>query len=305
MIRLALKIDVDTLVGFQEGVPALLEVLRKWDVPASFFVAMGPDNSGRAIRRIFTRKGFLKKMLRTGAPRLYGFKTMLYGTILPAPMIAAADPQLFRSIAAAGHELGLHGYDHVHWHDHLVTMSPSATQAELRRAQGIFQEIMGHPARAFAAPGWQCSPAARAALAAEGFVYASNTRGCFPFFPRYDGEVSTVLEIPTTLPTLDEYLGLDGRTPTDFFAAVLEEPDTSRVQVLTIHAEVEGRPYLVDFSRFIEQAQSRQISFLRLGDYAAELLRQPRTVPLAPVVRGTLPGRAGEVSCQGPAEETT
>ena len=37
-------------------------------VPASFFVAMGPDHSGRAIRRLFTHKGFLQKMLRTGAP---------------------------------------------------------------------------------------------------------------------------------------------------------------------------------------------------------------------------------------------
>ncbi|MGQ9920981.1 MAG: 4-deoxy-4-formamido-L-arabinose-phosphoundecaprenol deformylase, partial [Desulfobacca sp.] len=74
-MRLALKIDVDTLVGLQEGVPALLRVLAARGIRASFFVAMGPDHSGRAIRRLFTHKGFWQKMRRTGAPRLYGLKT--------------------------------------------------------------------------------------------------------------------------------------------------------------------------------------------------------------------------------------
>ncbi len=303
MRRLALKVDVDTLVGFTEGVPALLATLAEFAVPASFYVAMGPDNSGRAIRRVFTRQGFLKKMLRTGAPRLYGLKTMLYGTILPGPMIAASAPDLFRSVAAAGHEVGLHGYDHVHWHDHLLDLPPAAVHLEVLKAQRIFVEIMGFPARAFAAPGWQCSPAARTVLAAEGFCYASNTRGSRPYFPRYDGQVSSLLEIPTTLPTLDEYLGMAGRTAADFFAEVLEPPEPRPVQVLTLHAEVEGRPYLQEFNRFVAQARDRGVEFVRLGDYAAELLREPRSLPVAPVRQGTLPGRAGEVSCQGPPEE--
>ena len=126
MRRLALKVDVDTLVGFKEGVPALLRVLGARGVPASFFVAMGPDHSGRAIRRLFTHKGFLQKMLRTGAPRLYGLKTMLYGTLLPGPPIAASAPELLLRITAAGHELGLHGYDHVLWQDRLPGMTRSA-----------------------------------------------------------------------------------------------------------------------------------------------------------------------------------
>ncbi len=127
-------------------------------MPASFFVAMGPDHSGRAIRRLFTHKGFLHKMLRTGAPRLYGLKTMLYGTLLPGPAIAASDPDLLRSIPAAGHELGIHGYDHVRWQDRLPGMSDAAVTAELCRAQKVFLEIMGYRAISFAAPGWQCTP---------------------------------------------------------------------------------------------------------------------------------------------------
>ncbi len=90
--RLAIKVDVDTLEGFCQGVPALMEVLEDHAVKASFFLALGPDHSGRAIFRIFRQRGFLEKMWRTRAPALYGFKTMCYGTLLPGPKIGARRP---------------------------------------------------------------------------------------------------------------------------------------------------------------------------------------------------------------------
>jgi len=52
MLRLAIKVDVDTWIGLQEGVSNLLALLRRYAVPASFFVAFGPDNSG--LRRLET-----------------------------------------------------------------------------------------------------------------------------------------------------------------------------------------------------------------------------------------------------------
>src|SRR5919108_1871832 len=52
MLRLAIKVDVDTCTGLQEGVPNLLALLRRYAVPARFFVAFGPDDSG--LRRLET-----------------------------------------------------------------------------------------------------------------------------------------------------------------------------------------------------------------------------------------------------------
>ncbi len=76
--------------------PALLQVLEDQAVKASFFLALGPDNSGRAIFRVFRQRGFLEKMWRTRAPAIYGFKTMCYGTLLPAPLIGGRGPALPR-----------------------------------------------------------------------------------------------------------------------------------------------------------------------------------------------------------------
>lgn len=304
-MRFALKVDVDTLTGFREGVPNLLALFQARRVRASFFVTMGPDNSGRAIRRLFTHRGFLQKMLRTRAPQMYGWKTLVYGTLLPAPMIAASDPGLLQDIVAAGHELGLHGYDHIRWQDHLFHLPPAAVHLEILRAQKVYLQLMGYPATAFAAPGWQCSAASRAALAAEHFLYTSDTRGYEPYFPRFHDRACPLLEIPTTLPTLDELLGLNGRTPADCNREILTRLRADQVAVLTVHAEVEGRGLRAHFARLLDQLQARQVHFIRLGDWARELLSHRELIPLAPVTRLTLPGRAGEVSCQGSREVKT
>src|SRR6478672_3444454 len=88
-------------------------------VAASFFIAMGPDNSGRAIVRVLRNPGFLKKMRRTRAVAMYGLRTVLSGTVLPARPIALAFPNVMRDLARAGFEVGVHGYDHVRWQDRL------------------------------------------------------------------------------------------------------------------------------------------------------------------------------------------
>jgi len=300
--KLGIKVDVDTLEGFRGGVPSLLDLLADYGVKASFFLALGPDNSGKAIFRVFRQRGFLQKMLRTRAPAIYGLKTMCYGTLLPAPLIGAAAPEIPGLIAAAGHEVGLHGYDHVRWHDQLFRLPAAAVSREIAAAQEAFAALLPCRAQAFAAPGWQCSPASREVLAAQNFLYTSDTRGSTPYFPRFGPTVSPLLEIPTTLPTLDELLGLDGCRPRDFSNLVLSRLSPTRPQVLTIHAELEGGPYLDDFARLLQSCRQQGVAFFRLEDWARELLQEPGKIPTSKVSSGRLPGRAGTVSCQGTLE---
>ena len=80
--------------GARQGVPRLTRMLDEREgVTATFFIAMGPDNSGRAILRVFKNPGFLTKMRRTRAVSMYGLRTVLSGTLLPARPIALAFPQ--------------------------------------------------------------------------------------------------------------------------------------------------------------------------------------------------------------------
>lgn len=293
-MRVALKVDVDTYHGLATGLPRLLEVFGRRRVPVSVFVAMGPDHSGRAVRRFFTQKGFARKMFRGGALRLYGLRTALYGTLLPGPEIARSFPQLLRRVVAEGHELGLHGYDHVYWHDRVVSLPESRVAAEIDRALAVFREIIGADPDGFAAPGWQCSAASLACLDRGPFIYHSSTRGARPYRPRIDGVQGRLPEIPTTGPTLDELLGLGFRADAalEGMRRSLSEDELS---VLTVHAEVEGGPCLDLFTALLDRLRPTT-RFERLGDVARTL--DLSRLPVVPVVQGARPGRAGTVSCQ-------
>ena len=81
-MKLALKIDVDTFRGTRDAVPRLARTLLRHGAQATFLFSLGPDHTGRAIRRIF-RPGFASKVSRTSVVSHYGLTTLLYGTLLP------------------------------------------------------------------------------------------------------------------------------------------------------------------------------------------------------------------------------
>ena len=205
---ISLKIDVDTYHGMEDGVPVLLEILRRYNIKATFFLSFGPDNSGKAIRNIFRKKGFLSKMLRTRAPRLYGFKTMLYGTLLPAPLIASALPKLTMRIFEEGHEVGVHAWDHRLWQDKLDEFSETRIREEFEKSFSAFRKILGMAPKATAAPAWFCNLVSLKVQDSLNLEYSSDTRGRLPFYPRINGEEFKTLQIPTNQPCIEELIGL-------------------------------------------------------------------------------------------------
>lgn len=297
--RIALKVDCDTFEGTKTGIPRLLEIFGKAGIRASFFFTLGPDRSGLAIRRIFTQKGFLKKMLRSNAVSLYGPKTMLYGTLLPAPMIGQGLAAEIRSVAVAGHEVGVHGWDHVRWHDRLDRLSEREMDHDYRSAHQTFQSIFGRQARASAAPGWHATPSSLALQESFGLLYASDTRGGSPFFPSANGRTFKFLEIPTTLPTWDEAMadpairGKDGLL--EFYRGAV-----IGTEVHTIHTEVEGGAHSPLFERQLAMWKADGCTFLTMEELANETLLDRASVPAAGIERVTIPNRGGFVTSRVP-----
>ena len=116
LMHLALKIDVDTLRGTREGVPRLVGHAGEARSRRDLLFSLGPDHTGRAIRRVF-RPGFFSKVSRTSVVEHYGVKTLLYGTLLPGPDIGRRCAGVMRGIARRGFEVGIHTWDHVRWQD--------------------------------------------------------------------------------------------------------------------------------------------------------------------------------------------
>lgn len=293
--RIALKVDCDTYEGTKAGIPALLRALDRVGVRASFYFTLGPDRSGRAIVRVFTRKGFLKKMLRSRALSMYGPRTVLYGTLLPAPMIGKRLTDVIRSVAGAGHEVGVHGWDHVRWHDRLDRLSEAEVARDYGLAHEEFERIFGHRARASAAPGWHATAVSLAVQERYGLHYASNTRGGAPFFPVAAGRRFGTLEIPTTLPTWDEMYNApalrDERAFIDFYRDAVRG-----TEVHSIHTEVEATALLPLFDRQLDAWRADGVRFVTMEELATEALAARERIPVRSLTRITVDGRGGLVT---------
>ena len=301
ILRVALKVDCDTFVGTREGVPRLLELFGRMGIRATFFFTFGPDRSGLAVKRFFTKPGFLKKMLRSKAGSLYGFPTALYGTLLPAPRIGERCASEIVSVAAAGHETGVHGWDHVGWQDGLDGWPETKVREEAGRAHAAYERLFERPARSSAAAGWTVTAASLAGEEERALLYTSNSREGEPFFPEMSGRVFRTLEIPSTLPTLDETLSW-GHIDSDDAQRAYFRSAVRGTEVHTIHAEVEGRSKLALFTRILEDWRAAGVTFVALEDLAAEALARRETIPVRPLTRAVLPGRSGTVATGWAAE---
>lgn len=294
-MNLALKVDVDTERGTRVGLPNLLRLFDEFDIRATILFSLGPDNTGRAIKRIF-RPGFLRKVRRTDVVGVYGLRTLLNGVLLPGPHIARRNAPLMRAARAAGHEVGIHCFDHVRWQDGLARMSAAEVCMELARARTEFERVFGAPARTAGAAGWQANALSLEAYDAAGFDYASDARGRTPFLPRVGTRVFATPQIPTTLPTLDELLGRPEYPDHMLVGLYRGWLRADALNVLTVHAEIEGMAMLAWFRGLL--ASLRMIvRFVTLGDVAATLERA--ALPVCELLQGEIDGRSGTLAVQG------
>jgi peptidoglycan/xylan/chitin deacetylase (PgdA/CDA1 family) len=243
-MQLALKIDVNTYRGTREGVPRLTEALARHDAKATFFFSLGPDRSGR---------GIFGQLPRVSLIEHYGIKTLLYGTLLPSPDIAANCAEILRKVRDDGFEVGIASYNNVSWQAYAADESAAWTKHEMELAIASFNEIFGEAPKAHAAAGWQTNRDALRLTQRLGFDYASDTRGTHPFIPTWDAEIIACPQLPTTLPTLDELLKHNGVTLNNvadkLLALTAKAPEIGHV--FTLRAELEGGKWLSVFEQLL------------------------------------------------------
>ncbi len=295
-MQLALKIDVDTLRGTLEGVPALVDMLQAVGADATFLFSLGPDHTGRALRRVF-RPGFFSKVARTSVLEHYGLRTLLYGTLLPGPDIGRRGAAIMRRVREAGFEVGIHCYDHVKWQDFVSRRDAAWTRREMQLAVERFGEVFGSRPTVHGAAGWQMNEAALALEEEFGFDYASDTRGATPFLPLLAGRPSRCPQLPTTLPTLDELIGLNGIGSEQAHEPLLAHTaGGARSQVFTLHAELEGMRLRPVLQRLLLgwRAQGYELVAMRTLHSALDASQ----LPTCAVRAGSVAGRSGLLAVQ-------
>ena len=261
---LGLKIDVDTYQGMKRGVPRLLDLLGQEGLKATFYLSIGPDASGRAILQLLRNPLFLKKMVRTRAASLYGYRTALYGTLLPSPMIALSFPETVRRIVAEGHEVQFHAWDHRRWQDEVTTRPEKWVRGWFDRGIAGFEELTGRRPNSFGAPAWLIDDRVLRIVREHSFEYLSCTRAKKPFIHEGIG----LPEIPSDLPCFEE-TGVD-----EGERLILSELEGGGIHVLPVHAEVEGGVLGENFVRLVRAAKKMDYRLVPLRDIVPLLDRE-------------------------------
>lgn len=308
MPLLTLKVDVDTYRGTREGVPNLVRLLEKYQAQASFLFSLGPDHTGWALRRAF-RPGFFQKVSRTSVVEHYGLKTLMYGVLLPAPDIGKTCAEYMRAVEQAGFECGIHTWDHVVWQDNVRTHNAQWTEKQMQKAFDRFLDIYGHAPSTHGAAGWQMNAHAFEQLDKLGIAYSSDGRAHLaengaltnsmagPYRLSVVNKTLSCIQMPTTLPTLDELLGreiqglaVDESNIARHLLKLTAEP---RDHVFTLHAELEGQKLAPIFESLLAGWKSQGYELASMKDYYRQI--QGRELPIYPVHWKELPGRSGEL----------
>lgn len=248
---------------------------------------------GRHLWRLL-RPGFFIKMLRTKAANLYGWDILFKGTFRPGPIIGERLAPIIISAAQEGHEIGLHAWDHHAWQVHIDTMDRNAIRRVLGKGFELLSRILGEPPVCSAAPAWKCTDSVLMEKNRIPFIYNSDCRGKRIFYPVVDGKKLSQPQIPVTLPTYDEVVGNKGISDANYNPYLLSLIAPEKLNVLTVHAEVEGISCASMFDQFIKTARSKGISFNPLGAF----LQEETAIDGASMVSGKVPGRDGWISIQ-------
>lgn len=297
-MHVALKVDVDTLRGTREGVPALASFFQEQGINATFLFSVGPDHTGRALKRLL-RPGFLAKVLRTSVPSHYGWKTLMYGTVLPGPDIGRLARSEMRQVKEAGFEVGLHAYDHVKWQDYVVRRGKDWTRVEFDKGVAAYERTFGEQPAVVGAAGWQINSEVIRLESIYGMRWASDTRGTCAFLPAMNGYQGNCPQLPTTLPTMDELIGRDGMSAESIgdYLVDLVRRQPGQDQIFTLHAELEGMALMPALKAAVLGWKKTGAVLGAVGEQAKTL--DTRQLPVCTVEMAKIPGRAGRLAVQG------
>jgi undecaprenyl phosphate-alpha-L-ara4FN deformylase len=295
--RIALRVDVDFGIGLARGVPFLLDAFRRRNLAVTFYVTMGPDGFRRHARRLGSAsyRARIRRMRPWTMLRRFGPVYLARQAAGFHGEVGRSHPEVLRRAFAEGHELGVHGFDHYWWAEHVFDEDETALQRDMDSALCAFRDLTGHDPSAWASPNWRCSPASLRLVDRYGFAYGADTRGLAPFTPAIGGETFKTPQLPINLPCLHEigdYLQVEDEAAIarEFFGRL--RPGHN---VWCIHDYYEGLLRRTLFERVLDGILDSGRKIVPMAALAADL---PRRLDVCEIVRGRIQGGRGEVSCQ-------
>ncbi len=201
----AIRIDVDTVKDVLL-LPKLLDLLKSFDIKATFFVSTGPDKTVFNIVKYLKQPQSYIKFLKS-KPFRYGIHSA--NGLIRHVEVQNSHPHILHRVLKEGHELGLHGYDHYKWINGLENLESEHIIALIQRGLYALTNVTKSDVVSFASPGFKVTPEFLRSIDTFNFCYSSDyklNRPVAPFYPQLDYERSRVLQIPVAGDSIGEMI---------------------------------------------------------------------------------------------------
>ena len=243
----ALRIFVDTAKAYTDGVPRLLDLMEELGIRGSFFFGMGSESTGSTVSKLFGSDN---------------------------QDITASAPGILRDTYRRGQDCGICGWNPREWERRFEKLKDTTLESNIKKAIELFARRAGVRPSGFASPGWRTSYMSLRIQDEMRFKYCSDTFGLYPYLPRITWKAFSTVQIPSTLPPMEDVLSELSRQDAELALSALRDQLSGGLNVLPINAILAaGSEYFACISTFLAQCKSDGVRFMGLDKVASNIDR--------------------------------
>ena len=174
MRTFTLRIDLESGKGIKEGIPKLLDLLKKYNIKASFYLVMGGESN---ILELLKHRNKLKS---SGERKIKVWKLKDKARmVLLSKDFVQANKYILKRILEEGHELGLHGWKHREWTRGLNGLDIEET---INKSISKYKKIFNKIPVSWASPGFNVNEKVLKTLEKNKIKFLSDFQGENPKF---------------------------------------------------------------------------------------------------------------------------
>lgn len=253
-----LRVDIESDKGIREGIPNLLDLLKKYDIKVSFYLVMGGESN------IFEILKYNKKMESSAerSIKVWTLANKLRMALFPKDFIKA-NKEILQRILNEGHELGIHGWKHREWTRGLDKIN---INDKINKAINRYNNLFGQKPISWASPGFNINDNVLSILEKEGIKYISDFSGEKPAL------YSKIKNIPITIcgdnrtPIIENLIS-KGKNDNEILEFIKKEISSKEIISFYIHDLYEARVKLELLENIFRVIKDKKIENKRIIDY--------------------------------------
>lgn len=275
--KIVFRFDIDTHKCIRDGVPNLLELSNKYNVPFTFFLNVGKSISVKdsisalinSLNDRKTREGCddSKVEMMSAMQKLGGVKEYIY-TALINPSIIRYKKEV-TSLLCSNCEVGIHGgRNHAIWQNHALKWNEEKIENEIDYAISNIRKIQpNYQLQGFAAPAWVHPKNLDRILKKRGFKYSADfyALGADPIIKNDYCTIGVNLLGEPGGVAFFENCRVRGYTTDNIIDIVMEFIHNHHITVLYDHPYYAGIKEVACIAKIIERIQQEKVGDICTG----------------------------------------